>query len=307
MQYVFIVNPDAGKGNTLDTVKGLIGDREACEIYCTATKEDTINLIQDCCASGKNEDLCFVACGGDGTVNTVAAGVLTSGNAAMSILPLGSGNDYVKAYGGKDTFLNIDALLKAEPRFVDVIRVNNRYCVNAFHFGLDSAVANTMNLVKPKPIIGGSNAYTTGVIKALICSMRTPCTIRVDGEAFHDGNMLLCTVTCGEYVGGSYRCAPRTVLDDGMAEICLVKPVSRLRFLNLMNAYKLGNHLTDPRFGPVVQYRRGRVIEVEGAPGFLVSLDGEVISGSHFRAEVIPRRLRFISAHEPNNGWSEGT
>ena len=307
MQYVFIVNPDAGKGNTLETVKRLIGDREACEICCTATKEDTINLIQDRCASGNNEDLCFVACGGDGTVNTVATGVLTSGNAAMSILPLGSGNDYVKAYGGKDTFLNIDALLKAEPRLVDVIRVNNRYCVNAFHFGLDSAVANTMNLVKPKPIIGGSNAYTTGVIKALICSMRTPCTIRVDSEAFHDGNMLLCTVTCGEYVGGSYRCAPRTVLDDGMAEICLVKPVSRLRFLNLMNAYKLGNHLTDPRFEQVVQYRRGRVIEVDGAPGFLVSLDGEVISGSHFRAEVISRRLRFISAHEPNNGWSEGT
>jgi diacylglycerol kinase (ATP) len=304
MKFVFIVNPDAGKGNALDTVNRLVDGRANCKVIDTEIKDDTYEFIQEICADASYEDTCFVACGGDGTVNTVASAVLTAGNAAMSILPLGSGNDYVKAYGGKENFLDIDALMNGKPHPVDVIRVNNHYCVNAFHFGLDSAVANTMNLVKPKLIIGGRNAYATGVIKALICSMRTPCTIRVDGEPFHSGDMLLCTATCGEYVGGSYRCAPRTKVDDGLAEICLVKPVSRLRFLNLMNAYKLGEHLTDPRFSQVIQYRRGKVIEVEGAPGFMVSLDGEVFSGTHFRAEVLPRRLRFISAHAPNNGWS---
>ena len=307
MKYVFVVNPNAGKGDTLATVQALVGNRSSCEICCTASREEAFKLIQDRCASEPDQELCFVACGGDGTVNSVASGVLSAGNAAMSILPLGSGNDYVKAYGGKESFLDIEALLHAEPKPVDVIRVNDRYCINAFHFGLDSAVANTMNQVKSRPIIGGGNAYTSAVVKALICSMRTPCTIRVDGEPFHSGDMLLCTVTCGEYVGGSYRCAPRTVVDDGIAEICLVKPVSRLRFLRLMTAYKQGNHLIDPRFEQVIQYRRGRKIEVEGAPGFLVSLDGEVLSGTSFHAEVIRRRLRFISVHGPNNGWSSDT
>ena len=305
MKHVFLVNPQAGHGNVLETVEKIAGGRENCEIRNTGSPEDTIRYIRERSNESQDEEICYIACGGDGTVNTVANGVLSAHNACMSILPLGSGNDYVKAYGGRDSFLDIEMLLSAEPHPVDVIRVNDRYCINAFHFGLDSAVANTMNLVKPKPIIGGRNAYSTGVVKALICSMRTPCTIRVDGEAFHSGDMLLCTVTCGEYVGGSYRCAPRTRVDDGLAEICLVKPVSRLRFLKLMNAYKLGEHLTDPRFDQVVQYRRGRVVEVEGKPGFLVSLDGEVISGDSFRAEVIPGKLRFVSVNAPNNGWSE--
>lgn len=303
MKHVFIVNPKAGNGSALETLKGLLGDRDHCEIYSSAGVEDTISFIRSRCAEEREETVCFIACGGDGTVNSVANGVLQADNAAMSVLPLGSGNDYVKAFGGKEGFQNIDALLSAEAHPVDVIRVNDRFCVNAFHFGLDSAVANTMNLVKPKPIIGGRHAYATGVLKALICSMRTPCSIRVDGEEFHSGNMLLCTVTCGEYVGGSYRCAPRTQVDDGMAEICLVKPVSRLRFLKLMNAYKRGEHLTDPRFQSIILYRRGKVVEVDGGPGFLVSLDGEVISGSSFRAEVLPGRLQFVSVHEPNNGW----
>ena len=303
MKHVFMVNPKAGNGNALETVTKLVGTRDNCEIYCSEGVEDTCSFIRSRCAEDAEETVCFVACGGDGTVNSVANGILQTENGAMSVLPVGSGNDYVKAYGGKAAFLDIDALLAAEPRPVDVIRVNDRYCVNAFHFGLDSAVANTMNLVKPNPVIGGKHAYATGVVKALLCSMRTPCTIRVDGEEIHHGDMLLCTVTCGEYVGGSYRCAPRTQLDDGLAEICLVKPVSRMRFLNLMNAYKRGDHLTDPRFASVIQYRRGRVIEVEGKPGFLVSLDGEVISGSVFRAEVIPGKLRFAAVQAPNNGW----
>ena len=304
MKFVFIVNPNAGNGSCLSEVKNLVSGRAGCEVMETPDRESTLAFIRERSAGETEDRLCFVACGGDGTVNSVANGVLRVPNAAMSVLPLGSGNDYVKAYGGKDGFFNLDLLLQSQPRLVDVIRVNDHYCVNAFHFGLDSAVADTMNRIKPKPVIGGRNAYKASVLKALICSMRTPCRMVVDGEEFHQGDMLLCTVTCGEYVGGSYRCAPRTVVDDGLAEICLVKPVSRLRFLQLMNAYQLGEHLTDPRFAQVIQYRRGKVIDVYGDPGFIVSLDGEVVSDTHFHVEVLRRKLPFITVCAPNNGWS---
>ena len=174
MRYVFIVNPKAGNGNVLETVQNLVMGRVGCEIRNTGSKAEAIHIIHEVCKMSPDEEFCFIACGGDGTVNTVANGVIDVENASMSILPLGSGNDYVKAYGGKENFLNIDALLTARPHPVDVIRVNDHYCINAFHFGLDSAVANTMNQVKTKPIIGGRNAYPTGVVKALICSMKTP-------------------------------------------------------------------------------------------------------------------------------------
>ena len=213
----------------------------------------------------------------------------------MTVFPLGSGNDFVKAFGGAQRFLDVEALLQAQPLPIDILKVGERWAVNAFHFGLDAAVAKTMIDVKPKPIIGGRNAYPTGVAKALIFNMRTWCHMEVDGEVFHDGNMLLCTVANGQYVGGSYRCAPRSRYDDGLAEICLVRPVSRLRFLTLMNAYKAGSHLDDPRFEGKVFYRRGRVIDVSGKPGFMVSLDGEIVEGQSFRVEVISGGLRFAA------------
>lgn len=293
MKHVFVVNPAAGSGKVPQIVQEKIGGRSDCEIYETQAERDATEYVRRRCAEKPDQPLCFVACGGDGTVNEVASGIAMNPNAAMTVFPLGSGNDFVKAFGGAERFLNMEALLKAEPKPIDILKVGDRWAVNAFHFGLDAAVAKTMIDVKGKPLIGGKNAYPTGVAKALICSMRTYCRMEVDGEPFHDGNMLLCTVANGQYVGGSYRCAPRSLQDDGLAEICLVKPVSRLRFLNLMNAYKAGSHLDDPRFEGVILYRRGRVIDVSGNPGFMVSLDGEIVEGRSFRVEVIPGGLRF--------------
>ncbi len=293
MKHIFIVNPAAGSGQVPGIVREQIAGLPDCEIYETKGPRDAEAYIRSRCASSPEEKLCFVACGGDGTVNEVASGLAMNRNACMTVYPLGSGNDFVKAFGGADRFRNVEALRKAVPRPIDILRVGERWAVNAFHFGLDSAVAKTMTDVKPKPLIGGKNAYPTGVAKALIFNMRTWCRMEVDGEAFHEGNMLLCTVANGQYVGGSYRCAPRSLCDDGFAEICLVKPVSRLRFLKLMNAYKAGSHLEDPRFDGVVCYRRGRVIDVSGKPDFMVSLDGEIVEGASFRVEVIPGGLMF--------------
>ncbi len=293
MKHIFIVNPAAGSGEVPRIVREQIAGLPDCEIYETKGPRDAEAYIRSRCAASPEEKLCFVACGGDGTVNEVASGLAMNRNACMTVYPLGSGNDFVKAFGGADRFRNVEALRKAVPRPIDILKVGERWAANAFHFGLDSAVAKTMTDVKPKPLIGGKNAYPTGVAKALIFNMRTWCRMEVDGEAFHEGNMLLCTVANGQYVGGSYRCAPRSLCDDGLAEICLVKPVSRLRFLKLMNAYKAGSHLEDPRFDGVVCYRRGRVIDVVGKPGFMVSLDGEVVEGASFRVEVIPGGLMF--------------
>ncbi len=295
MKYVFVVNPAAGGGGAPDYVRDRFGGRTNTEIYETRAPRDAEDFVRRRSAQSR-EELCFVACGGDGTVNEVASGLALNPRDCMSILPLGSGNDFVKAFGGAARFLDGEALMNAAPRPIDILRVGDRWALNAFHFGLDAAVAKTMAEFKPKPIIGGKNAYPAGVVKALLFNMRTYCRMEVDGQLLNDGDILLCTVANGEYVGGSYRCAPRSRQDDGLAEICLVKPVSRLRFLRLMNAYKGGTHLDDPRFDPMVRYRRGKVIEVTGKPGFIVSLDGEVVEGTSFRVEVVPGGLRFAAA-----------
>lgn len=293
MKHIFIINPSAGGISTLGTVQKALVGRDNCEIYQTRGPGDATQYIRARCEANPEEEACYVACGGDGTINEVASGVVGHPHASMTVYACGSGNDFVKVFGGKEKFLNIDALLAAQDRPIDLLKVNDRWCANVFNFGFDTCVAKTMIQVKSKPILGGKNAYTTGVVKALLTAMRNQCNVKVDGEYIHQGEMLLCTVANGQYVGGAFQCAPRGVIDDGLIEVCLVKPITRLQFVKLLGPYTNGQHLDDPKFKSVIVYRRGTVVEVEAPEGFAASLDGEIVEGTYFKLEMCPGALRF--------------
>ncbi len=293
MQHIFVVNPTAGGGEVLETIQKALAGRENCEIYQTKGPRDATQYIRARCEANPEEEICYVACGGDGTINEVASGVAGSPHASMTVYACGSGNDFVKVFGGKENFVDIDALLTARERRIDLLKVNDRWCVNVFNFGFDTCVARTMIKVKSKPVIGGKRAYTTGVVTALVTAMRNQCNVKVDGEYIHKGTMLLCTVANGQYVGGAFRCAPRGIVDDGLIEVCLVKPISRIKFVQLLGPYTNGQHLDDPKFQSVIVYRRGTVVEVEAPEGFAASLDGEIVEGTYFKVEICPGALRF--------------
>ncbi len=300
MQHIFIYNPIAGK----DCVAAVTALRSAMkaydgqiqyEFYPTKAPGDATTFVRERCEAQPCEQLRFYACGGDGTANEVLQGLVGFANASMTCYPCGSGNDYVKYYGGAARFLNIDALLQGTERAVDIMRVGDRYALNVTNFGFDTTVAQTMTRVRHKKIIGGKHAYTTGIIKALFTAMKNDCTVSVDGEVLNEsGKMLLCTVSNGKYVGGAYCCAPHSQNDDGLLEVCLVKPLSRLKLVKLIGVYKKGEHLDDPRFQNLIVYRRGRSVEVKAGKGFGYTLDGEIVESENFTIEICPAALRFV-------------
>ncbi len=294
MKHVFIINPAAGKVDSLEPLTSLIATRDNCEIYTTKGPRDATEYIRARCTENPNERVRFYACGGDGTLNEVANGVVGFENASMGCYPCGSGNDFVKYFGGKKVFRDLDALLDAPEEEIDLMRVGDRYAINATHFGFDSAVATTMQNVRRKKIIGGSNAYTTGVVVALFRAMKNKCTVTADGECLNpEGELLLCTVANGQYVGGSFRCAPRSLCNDGLLEVCLVRPVSHVTFMKLIKFYSKGLHLENPKFEKIVTYRRAKTVEIDAPEGFVYSFDGELIEDSHFTVEVVPGAVRF--------------
>ena len=293
MKHIFLYNPAAGQGDTR-TLLEAAARREGCEFYVTRGPRDATAYIEKQIAAEPNERLCFVACGGDGTINEVASGVAGHENACFTVYPCGSGNDFVKVYGGRERFLDLDALLAAEPSPIDILKVDDRWCINVFSFGFDTSVLKTMNTVKRKPLMGGKRAYYVGIVDALMKSMKTGCSITVDHEPFFSGDILLCTFANAQYVGGSFKCAPRAEVDDGLIEVCLVKPISRLSFVKLIGSYTNGTHLDDPRMKDIVKYTRAKSLTVGSARGLLpVSLDGEVIERKRFTVEVVPGGVNF--------------
>ena len=294
MKHIFLYNPAAGQGEAKTLLEAAVSQHEGCELYITKGPQDATKYVAQRIAASPDERLCFVACGGDGTIHEVASGVAGHKNACFTVYPCGSGNDFVKVFGGRERFLDIDALLAAEPAPIDILKVDDRWCINVFSFGFDTSVLKTMNNVKRKPLMGGKKAYYVGIVNALMKSMKTGCTITVDGEPFFAGDILLCTFANAQYVGGSFRCAPRAEIDDGLIEVCLVKPISRLSFVQLIGSYTAGTHLDDPRMANILQYTRAQKLTVESEKGLLpVSLDGEVIERKRFTVEIVPGGVNF--------------
>ena len=299
MKHVFIVNPSAGKRDSTAEIRQKIDCLDIssdCEIHVTLEAGEATNYVKELCQKNPSETFRFYACGGDGTINEVASGIVGQPNAEMTCYPSGSGNDYVKYYGGIDAFLDLDKLVKGSVHDVDIMRVNDRYALNVCNFGFDAMVCKTMIQVRRKWLIGGRNAYTTGIVKALAKGRRTNCRITVDGKIIHDGDMLLCTFGNGRYVGGAYQCSPLSKNDDGLIEVCLFKPMSLLNFLRLIGSYRDGTFINRPDVKSKMTYLQGRVIEIESPKAMDLCVDGEMMNDRYFHIEQMPCAVKFVAA-----------
>ena len=90
-------------------------------------------------------------------------------------------------------------------------------------------------------------------------------------------------------------CAPRSLNDDGMLEVCIAGVISRLTFVKLINVYKEGKHLDDPRFDKIITYRRGRKVRVCSDEVTTIALDGELMRVKNFTCEAVPGAVRFAA------------
>lgn len=294
MKIYYIINPGSGQGKAFRTIEEkLEGADFEYEIYLTSSPGDATRFVKEKCEEYADEIIRFVACGGDGTLNEVANGAVRYENAEISCCPCGSGNDFVKYYGN-ERFADPKAVAKASAEPIDLIRVGDRYSVNVVHFGFDTHVLKTMLKVKNKKLIGGRNAYNTGVVSALFTGMKNKAKLYADGELLNDdGVFLLCTAANCSHVGGKYRCAPKALNNDGMIDVCAVRPVSRFSFVKLIGAYEKGKHLDDPRFSKIVKYRRCKKLSVEAPEGFSISIDGELTYINNFTCEIVPSAVKF--------------
>lgn len=302
MKYYFIINPLAGSGKDRDVLINqieLFKKSFDAEIYYTKCEKDATRFVKETCEKNPKDELCFVACGGDGTINEVFSGAFGHENACVSVYPCGSGNDFVKCFE-KDSFKDISFLAKGNSMLMDSMMVNDRLCFNIANFGFDATVAKTVNDDRKKNGHGSKNSYTTGIIKALIYSMKNEGIVYVDGKPLNpEGKYLLCTIGNGQYVGGSFNCSPRACLDDGLLEICLVKCISRLKFVSLIGTYTNGKHLDSPKYAKIMEYRRSNNVRVVADKPFSYTLDGEIIESKEMNVSVIPNSLKLIIPGKP--------
>lgn len=275
-------------------------------------------------ADGNAHDLAFnaasqgyrriIAVGGDGTVHDVLNGILTyvdSAEAAASgvssdeftfaVLPMGSGNDWIRSTGVPKDMKKAIALLASES-FIrqDVVKVSlldsdssaksHLYMVNIAGVGIDADVCRVVNVNK-KLGYKGKILYVLGLLKCLKKRVPVKVSVLCDGNLLYEGNVLSIAFGIGKYSGGGMRQTSDAVLDDGLLDLTIIPELPL--WIIACKAYRLFTGT----FAKVKEVRvgRGRIVEVHPADGHLYAeVDGEVVGQAPVRFEVMPSQINVL-------------
>ena len=296
MRHVFIINPTAGKRNCtavlMEMAKGLEA-RHGLQVECILTKSpgyatEAVRAIAD-----SGEAVRFYACGGDGTANEVANGVVGRENAAMTCIPVGTGNDFLKNFGDKAPLFADPENLWDGPQFpLDAIECNGRCALTIACSGFDAQVAHDVHRFGKSPLLGGQGSYIASLaVNFLLRSLGHPWTIILDGKAV-TGDFVLTAVCNGRYYGGGFMPVAEARMDDGVLNTLVVKKVSRATFLQFVSHYARGEYYRFPRYA-TCYHAKEIVIESHGAP-IVTCLDGESVSHQRVSFRMAPGKVNFF-------------
>lgn len=297
MRYVFIVNPVAGKKNPYSYVYPVIQEyfhQKGMECTCHITNQprQATELARQ--QGGKGDPVRIYAVGGDGTLSEVAAGAVGLPNVEIGVVPCGSGNDFVKTFGGIEDFLLPEKQFSAESRVVDMIESDGHYSINLCSIGMDARVAFEMVKFKNVPYISGPAAYNIALVKVLFGKIGDHLKVTIDGEKTYEGEYLFALAGNGRYYGSGYCGAPKADPGDGLLDFILIKKPPLYRIPSLVKVYKDGKHLESPLFRDLLTFCRGRKMEVTTPKPVIANFDGECRAIDRVTFRVVPSAVRFI-------------
>ena len=302
MKYIYIVNGRADKASQYREFYEQLGEiPHQHEVYTTMGEGDATRYVRLYCDLHPEEDVCFVACGGNGIINGVASGLVGYANSSeqaarecsnktVAILYFGGATeDFIINFPGRN-FRSIRDMLNGTVTPTDVIQVNDSYCLNVCNIGFNSKVASRANELVAEGK-SAHQAYTRGVINAFLTSRFNRIRITVDGEPIARGPMVLCTVANGRRVGGEFNCAPEAKVDDGLMDVCYFRAMSLLRLLTLFPLYRSGHHIGSRAGRNKVLYRQARQVTISSKDLIDIYIDGEQLPGSQFDLRILPGAL----------------
>lgn len=298
MKHIYLINPAAGRGDATieltEKIRSAYGDVDPiAEIYHTTGVGDATRFVREYCTEHPDEAVRFYACGGDGTLGEVVNGAMGFENAAVGLIPSGTGNDYMKNFTERERFFDFEAQRDGEEMAIDILRCNDTYCVNMINIGFDCEVVTKTVEIKRKPWVPGGMAYIFGLIYTLIRKPGVEPEIILDGENLGKNKMLLCAIGNGAFCGGGFKSLPEAVLDDGIMDACLINNVSRVKFLSLVGNYKAGTHVCE-KTADIIRYVRCHTLELLFPREQNVCIDGEVLKMHGCKISLLSKALRFV-------------
>jgi diacylglycerol kinase (ATP) len=287
-EIVFLTNPTAGKGKASrarDVVVPRL--REAGLVVRSLAGSDAdeaLGLARKAVEGGVDS---LVVCGGDGLVH-LAVQALAGTGTPLGIIPAGTGNDTARCLGLP---LNspteaAERVIAGQTRVIDLARCEEKYFVTVLAAGfdaIDNERANTMRWPK------GQMRYTLAMLAELRTLKPIDYTLHLDGET-RNVDAVLVAVGNGPCFGGGIRITEGAEIDDGLLDVVIIRPLSRIKLVRTYPRLFKGTHTTIPEY----EQHRVRSVTVD-APGIVAYADGERFGPLPVTVQCVPGVLRVIS------------
>lgn len=294
MLYIFVINGREDKSFIKQDIEAQVAGLQIdYKIYSTVGNGDATRYVRLYCKFHENEEVCFIACGGSGTANEVASGLVGFKNKFMAVLTYGVTNDFTKNFPDRD-FNSVKDIVNGEKKRIDIIRCNDDYCINIINIGFDAMVAYEGENYD------GSNKYWKGLVKAILGHRYHNLKVYVDGEKVSRGMTLLCGVCNGKICGGGYLYGPNAIIDDGLIDFCLLKGMTLLEMLLLLPIFFKGEHLGSKFWKRKIVYRQCKHIEISSKDLIVVCLDGEIVESTNLTIDILEKELGLILPAKAN-------
>jgi len=246
----------------------------------------------------------IVAVGGDGTINEAANGFfhqdrLVRPQAALGILPLGTGGDFRRTLGIPAAAAEaIETLASGVPTLIDVgkatFRANSggpasRYFINMASFGMGGQVAaQSKNFMS---MFGGKAGFFWATVKTFLSYRGRQVSLALDGSAtripFFITNV---AVGNGQFHGGGMRPCPAAVPNDGVFDVTVINYAGALKLLSSISMLYSGEVYSHPS----VSHFRAAHILAESASATEIEIDGEPLGTLPLEITLLPRQLRVL-------------
>ena len=293
---VVAINPTAAFGKNASAGDLTVTALRELGLAVTALRAETLDLLKGklTLALRSTPDALIVV-GGDGMVSLAVNAIATT-SIPLGIVPAGTGNDLARGLGliVGDIPASISALISSferEPTRIDLGHITTldqskeRWFAGIVSAGFDAIVNERANAMRwPR----GKSRYTWALLRELVALRPVMYELQANGRSWSESAVLI-SVANNTHMGGGMMVAPDASVTDGLLDIFILRPLSRLRFLRLFPRVFAGTHVSQPE---VVIERSTEVIL--DAPGIVAYADGERVWELPLRVSVVPAAARIF-------------
>ena len=295
--WFLIVNPSSGNKNfknSWNEIKYLLNIKKIQYSFAFSqyTKHE-VELVREVIKKGYK---IIISVGGDGTLHHVINGVMTqtyikTNKVKVGIIPLGTGNDWIKTYNIPNSFEKSINIIKSNTTtFQDIGCINlfngkKEYFNNLAGIGYDGYVVRNLNNLKKI----GSLAFLISGLYSLLSYNKTKYTIKVKNKTLHEECLMILFGIC-KYSGGGLRLTRNPNPKDGLLDITIVKNISI--FDLLLNLPKLYNG--DIVYHKKVETYKDEVIQIINHNNSIIEADGEIVGTDSLDVTIYQNIIQFF-------------